>query len=72
MEADRAAANIGGIGDIDHDLYKEEKVRQPKKRFIGRKAAAERADRKDDLAGTIEASGAIQGMAVSTPREQSS
>ncbi|MCJ1230500.1 Diphthamide biosynthesis protein 1 [Toensbergia leucococca] len=65
MEADRAAANIGGIGDIDHDLYKEEKVRQPKKRFIGRKAAAERADRKDDLAGTIEASGAIQ---VSQPR----
>lgn len=36
-------------------------TKQPKKRFIGRRAAAEKAAAKGDTNGGIEDSGAIQG-----------
>ena len=60
MEEDRAEANIGQAID-DKLLIKEDVPRHPKKRFIGRRAATERAVEQGVSQGTIEDSGAIQG-----------
>ncbi|EON67988.1 diphthamide biosynthesis protein 1 [Coniosporium apollinis CBS 100218] len=65
MEEDRAAANLGpAVGD---NMSGEAAVasKQPKKRFVGRRAAAERAASNADPNATIEDSGAIQ---VAAPR----
>ncbi len=62
MEEDRAVANIGPdiSGHINQEPDAVPKV--PKKRFIGRRAAAERAATKAGENGSIEDSGALQGM----------
>ena len=62
MEEDRAQAELGGAVDAELEAEKQEKQRQPRKRFIGRKEAAERAEKRGDTNGTIEDSGVIQGV----------
>ena len=62
MEEDRAQVDLGGAVDAELGLENQQKQKQPRKRFIGRKEAAERAEKRSDTDGTIEDSGAIQGM----------
>lgn len=66
MEPDRSEVNIGVAVDTELEVEKQEKVRKPRKRFIGQRAAAERAEGKGDLAGAIEDNGAIQGTRRTT------
>lgn len=61
MEDDRAQADLGEAIDAELGAEKQEKQKYPRKRFIGRKEAAERAEKRGDANGTIEDSGAIQG-----------
>lgn len=58
MEQDRQQADIS-TPELDGEAIAVSK--QPKKRFIGRRAAAEKAAAKGDTNGGIEDSGAIQG-----------
>ena len=58
MEQDRQQADIS-TPELDGETIAATK--QPKKRFIGRRAAAEKAAAKGDTNGGIEDSGAIQG-----------
>ena len=58
MEQDRQQADIS-TSELDGETIAATK--QPKKRFIGRRAAAEKAAAKGDTNGGIEDSGAIQG-----------
>lgn len=62
MEEDRAQADLGEVVDAEVCAEKQGKQKQPKKRFIGRKEAAERAEKRGDTNGTIEDSAAIQGV----------
>lgn len=61
MELDRSEANIGVAVGTDLEVEKQEKVRKPRKRFIGQRAAAERAEGKGGSSVAIEDNGAIQG-----------
>lgn len=62
MEEDRAQADLGEAIDAELSAENQQKQRQPRKRFIGRKEAAERAQKKGDTSGIIEDSGTIQGV----------
>ena len=64
MEEDRAETNLGQAVDVEQSI--KEVPRQPKKRFIGRRAAAERPAERGSTTGTIEESGAIQSPSSST------
>lgn len=59
MEQDRQQADLS-TPEINGESVPVSK--QPKKRFIGRRAAAERAAAKGEANGGIEDSGAIQGV----------
>lgn len=63
MESDRAKADIGA--DVPSEYTKLADVpnisKQPKKRFVGRRAAAERAERDGKSSASIEDNGAVQG-----------
>ncbi len=63
MEVDRDQTDVGVA--VEAELAAEEKTepRRPKRRFVGRKAAAERNDNISAPNATIEDSGAIQGRA---------
>ena len=61
MELDRSEVNIGIAVKTELEVEKQEKVRKPRKRFIGQRAAAERAGGKDDSSVAMEDNGAIQG-----------
>lgn len=69
MEADREQANL--VPEITTELGADAapSPRQPKRRFIGRRAAAERAAAKGDTGAGIEDSGAIQGAASFEPSD---
>lgn len=60
MEQDRAQTDVGKAVDAEFNAENQQKQRQPRKRFIGRKEAA--AERRADTNETIEDSGAIQGI----------
>ena len=62
MDADRAEADIGESIIPELRVEKDEKPKQPRKRFIGRRAAAEKAEQRNGPNGTIEENGAIQGL----------
>lgn len=62
MEKDRAQADLGEAVDAELSAENQQKQRQPRKRFIGRKEAAERAEKRGDTNGTIEDIDAIQGV----------
>lgn len=61
MEADRAETDLGDSIIPELEAEEDEKPKQPRKRFIGRRAAAEKAEQRNGPNGTIEDSGAIQG-----------
>lgn len=61
MELDRSEVNIGVAVETELAMEKQGNVRKPRKRFIGQRAAAERAGGKDDSSVAIEDNGAIQG-----------
>lgn len=61
MEEERTLVDVGKAVDAELDIQQPTETRQPKKRFIGRRAAAELAQRKGDSGSTIEDSGAITG-----------
>ena len=61
MEYDRAQVDLGEAVDAEVAAEEKQQVRQPKKRFIGRKEAAERAERGGETNTTIEDSGVVQG-----------
>ena len=58
MESDRAQVDLGIAADVE--ASQQEAIRQPKKRFVGRKQAAEAAERNGPNTN-VEDSGAIQG-----------
>jgi len=64
MEEDRAATNLGPEVDID-SAETQSSPKQPRKRFIGRRAAAERAAAKAQENGdhdAAEGTDAVAGM----------
>lgn len=61
MEDDRAEVDLGIAADIEASQAPEPVVKQPKKRFVGRRTAAE-ASSKNSTGSAIEDAGAIQGM----------
>ena len=62
MEADRETANLGD--EQPTELQGETNIpKQPKRRFIGRRAAVERAAASANASSSIEDSGAVQGAA---------
>ena len=65
MEEDRAQANIADAVNAELEVPKAESPKQPSKRFIGRRAAAQRAAKNDSSNSTIEDTGAIQGKILS-------
>ena len=66
MEEDRAATNLGQAADAEASAEHEVAPRVPKKRFIGRRAAAENAGTAGEPNVTVENSGAIQGICYQT------
>ena len=61
MEEDRLETNLGPSSETAQEALTPAKV--PKKRFVGRKTATERADKQDGIdAKELEGKGAIQGM----------
>lgn len=62
MENDRARTGLGESVISEIDAEKQEKPKQPKKRFIGRRAAAENAEQRGHSNDTIENSGAVRGL----------
>jgi hypothetical protein len=62
MEEDRAATNLGRATDVEVSAEHEVAPRAPKKRFIGRRAAAEKAGTTSEPNVAVEDSGAIQGI----------
>ncbi len=66
MEEDRAQVDIGAAVEAELSADQYEQPRQPKKRFIGRKAAAARAGAQADANGSVADSGAIQGSSNKT------
>lgn len=62
MEDDRAQVDLGIAADIEQQQTPEPVVRQPKKRFVGRRTAAQAAALKTgEGSASIEDAGAIQG-----------
>lgn len=59
MEEDRAQVDLGVAVDIEEKLEETAGKRQPKKRFVGRRQAAEAASKNGSA--EVEDSGAIQG-----------
>jgi len=64
MEQARAISNLGP--DIDFPIGSSQPVddapRQPRKRFIGRRAAAEKAAARGGQDGSVENAGAVTGL----------
>lgn len=62
MEADRVESDVGKSIIPELEAAENERLKKPRKRFIGRRAAAEQEERKTGLHKTIEDSDAIQGL----------
>ncbi len=60
MEADRAESDMGKSSIPELEAAENERLKKPRKRFIGRRAAAEQEE-KTGLNKAIEYSDAIQG-----------
>jgi 2-(3-amino-3-carboxypropyl)histidine synthase len=61
MEDDRALVDLGIAADIEDMHAPQNLVRQPKKRFVGRRTAAEAAAKSTPNNASIEDTGAVQG-----------
>jgi 2-(3-amino-3-carboxypropyl)histidine synthase len=60
MEDDRAEVDLGVAVDVEDRLEEASAQRQPKRRFVGRRQAAEAASR-NGANSSVEDSGAVQG-----------
>lgn len=60
MEDDRAAVDLGPSVDLGERIEEHVAIKQPKKRFVGRRQATENAA-KQAHGSSIEDSGAVQG-----------
>lgn len=68
MEDDRAQVDLGVAVDIEEQIEEAAAAqRQPKKRFVGRRQAAEAA-LKNEANGLVEDSGAVQGTYLRSSR----
>ena len=65
MEDDRAKADLGEAVDAELQAEGHTATKQPRRRFMGRKAAADRAVQNEGDITSIESSGAIQGTYTS-------
>lgn len=67
MEEDRIATNLGPEtnGDVQSEVVVPTK--QPKRRFVGRRTADQAAAQSNGANGSIEDSGAIQGVNSPNP-----
>lgn len=63
MEDDRALVDLGIATEIEETQAAQNAMKQPKRRFVGRRAAAE-ASKSASANTLIEDSGAIQGTAT--------
>jgi hypothetical protein len=63
MEDDRAQVDLGVAVDVEERLEEAAAQRQPKKRFVGRRAAA--AASRSETNGNVEHNGAIDGERIS-------
>ena len=61
MEDDRAQVDLGIAADLEENQVPENVVKQPKKRFVGKRAATSAAAKAGSTNSSIEESGAIQG-----------
>lgn len=61
MDEDRSPENIRNAAITELPTRGEEKPREPRKRFVGRRTAVERVSPKNDLNGTIEETGVVEG-----------
>ena len=61
MESDRELVDLGEAVDADAIAAEKQRVRQPKRRFIGRKEAAERAERDGGQNKSKDEGDAVQG-----------
>lgn len=64
MEDDRAQVDLGSAADIEEAQASELAVKQPRKRFVGRRTAAEAASKNGTAPGSIEETGAVQGKSI--------
>lgn len=62
MEDDRAQVDLGVAVDVEERLEEVAAQRQPKKRFVGRRAAAASSS---ETNGNVEHNGAIEGKRIS-------
>jgi 2-(3-amino-3-carboxypropyl)histidine synthase len=63
MEADRLETNLGPTADQDLVPEPEASVKQPKRRFVGRKTADQLSQKSGDaISNDVESSTAIQGV----------
>jgi 2-(3-amino-3-carboxypropyl)histidine synthase len=67
MEEDRVQVDLGIAAEIEEKEIQENALKQPKKRFIGRRAAAESA-KSSSATPSIEDSGAIKGTGITPSR----
>ena len=63
MEEDRVQADLGIAAEIEEKQIQENAVKQPRKRFVGKRAAGEAA-KSSSGATSIEDSGTIQGTSA--------
>jgi len=63
MEDDRLEVDVGIAADIEA-AQPPPPLKQPKKRFVGRRAATEAASKDDSGSPSIESSGAIQSQCL--------
>ncbi len=62
MEDDRVQVDLGIAAEIEVEQIAQDFVKQPKKRFVGRRTAAGAAAKVGSPSASIEDSGAVQGM----------
>jgi len=62
MEGERAISNLGPDVSTESSQATDDGPRQPRKRFIGRRAAAEKAAARAGQDGSMENSGAVTGI----------
>lgn len=67
MEESGAESSIGFAVNNNLEGEKSEKLRQPTRRFVGRRTAAERADKNERSNSAIEDNGAVEGLKSKLP-----
>ena len=64
MEDDRVLVDVGIAAEIEESHISQNAVKQPKRRFVGRRTAEATAKAAPQSSSSIEDSGAIQGIFI--------